>query len=39
LLDQEVLALLTRATPLPSLPPQMRDDQVELNIPIRFRLK
>lgn len=38
-LDQEVLALLARATPLPSLPPHMRDDQVELNVPIRFRLK
>ena len=39
LLDKEVLALLERATPLPSLPPHMRGEHAELTMPIRFRLK
>lgn len=39
ILDQEVVALLERASPLPSLPPQMRGERAELTIPIRYKLK
>jgi len=38
-LDQEVIALLERASPLPALPPQMRGERTELTIPIRYKLK
>jgi protein TonB len=36
LLDQETLALLQRAQPLPSPPPQMRGAQIAVTVPIRY---
>jgi protein TonB len=38
-LDKEALDVMTRSAPLPSLPPQMRAEQVELSIPVTFRLR
>lgn len=39
LLDAEALAMLVRAQPLPPLPTQVRGEQVELVVPINYRLK
>jgi protein TonB len=39
ILDVEALAMLVRAQPLPALPTQVRGDQVELVVPINYRLK
>jgi periplasmic protein TonB len=36
LLDEETLALLQRALPLPSPPPQMRGAQIAVTVPIRY---
>lgn len=38
-LDQEALALLERAAPLPPLPAEMPQAQLELVVPLRFVLK
>ncbi len=38
-LDREVEAMLRRATPLPPLPPEMTQAELELAVPIRFRLR
>ena len=38
-LDEEVLALIRRAEPLPALPPEIAGQQLELVVPIRFRLR
>lgn len=38
-LDAEALSMLVRAQPLPSLPTQVTGDQVELVVPINYRLK
>jgi protein TonB len=38
-LDQEVLALVQRAQPLPPFPPAMTQSVVHLSVPIRFSLK
>jgi periplasmic protein TonB len=37
-LDDEVLAMIERASPLPPAPPEMREQVVQLVVPIRFRL-
>lgn len=39
ILDAEALAMLVRAQPLPPLPTQVRGEQVELVVPINYRLK
>lgn len=39
LLDEEALALLERAQPLPAMPAEMPGDQLELVVPIQFFLK
>jgi protein TonB len=39
LLDEEGIKLMSRASPLPSLPPHMRADQTELVVPIKFRVR
>ena len=39
MLDAEALAMLVRAQPLPPLPTQVRGEQVELVVPINYRLK
>lgn len=39
ILDAEALAMLVRAQPLPSLPTQVKGEQVELVVPINYRLK
>lgn len=39
LLDEEGIKLMSRASPLPSLPPHMRAEQTELVVPIKFRVK
>jgi protein TonB len=38
-LDREVLALLQRAQPLPSMPPAMPQSVVHLSVPIRFSVR
>jgi periplasmic protein TonB len=38
-LDQEVLSMIKRAEPLPPLPPDMPQAQLELVVPIRFVLR
>ena len=38
-LDREVEAMLQRAEPLPPLPPEMTQAQLELAVPIQFRLR
>ena len=38
-LDQETLALIHRAEPLPPPPPELTGDPVELVVPIQFFLK
>jgi protein TonB len=37
-LDDEVLAMIERASPLPPAPPEIREQIVQLVVPIRFRL-
>jgi protein TonB len=39
LLDQETLALLQRAQPLPSPPPQTRSAQIAVTVPIRYNAR
>lgn len=39
LLDQEVEAMLKRASPLPSFPPGMSQSQLTITVPIRFSLR
>jgi protein TonB len=38
-LDQEVLAMVMRAQPLPSFPPAMSQSVIRLSVPIRFSLR
>lgn len=38
LLDEEALRMVTRAAPLPALPPDYPEATAELRIPVRFRL-
>jgi protein TonB len=38
-LDEEVLAMIRRAEPLPAFPPDMTQAQLELIVPIRFSLR
>jgi protein TonB len=38
-LDAEVLAMITRAQPLPAFPPSMTQARMTLNVPIRFSLR
>ena len=37
-LDDEVLAMIERASPLPPAPPELREQIVQLVVPVRFRL-
>ncbi|EXJ14202.1 energy transducer TonB family protein [Imhoffiella purpurea] len=39
LLDQEVKALIRRASPLPAIPPGMSQSQLTVTVPIRFNLR
>ena len=39
LLDEEVLALIQRAQPLPSPPPEIPGDRIELVVPFEFSLR
>jgi protein TonB len=38
-LDDEVMAMIMRAEPLPSFPPSMTQERVDLTVPIRFSLR
>jgi len=38
-LDDEVLAMVERATPLPAFPPVITKNTISLTVPIRFALK
>jgi protein TonB len=38
LLDDEVLALVQRAQPVPSPPPEVTGDRIELLVPVAFSL-
>jgi protein TonB len=38
LLDEEALRMVSRAAPLPALPPDYPEATAELRIPVRFRL-
>jgi protein TonB len=38
-LDQEVMAMITRAEPLPAFPPSMTQARLDLTVPIRFSLR
>lgn len=38
-LDEEVMAMVKRAEPLPAFPPAMTQQSVNLNVPIRFSLR
>jgi periplasmic protein TonB len=38
-LDDEVMAMITRAEPLPSFPASMTQDRLDLTVPIRFSLR
>ena len=38
-LDEEVLAMVQRAQPLPAFPPAMMQQSVNLVVPIRFSLR
>jgi protein TonB len=38
-LDQEVMAMIVRAQPLPPFPATMTEDKLDLTVPIRFSLK
>ncbi|WP_454634250.1 energy transducer TonB family protein [Bradyrhizobium cenepequi] len=37
-LDEEVLAMIERASPLPPAPPELHEQVVQLAVPVRFRL-
>jgi protein TonB len=37
-LDDEVLAMIERASPLPSAPPELNEQIVQLVVPVRFRM-
>lgn len=37
-LDDEVLAMIERASPLPSAPPELNERIVQLVVPVRFRM-
>lgn len=39
LLDEEVLALLQRAAPLPPIPPEIAGARLEITVPIAFTLR
>lgn len=39
LLDDEVLALVQRAQPVPSPPPDIAGDRIELLVPVAFSLR
>jgi protein TonB len=39
LLDEEVLALIRRAQPLPALPPEMAVARIELVVPVAFKVR
>lgn len=39
ILDQEVLAMIRRAAPLPPIPPDLRRDRLDLIVPVRFDLR
>jgi len=38
-LDDEVMAMIERAQPLPPFPPSMPEDKLDLTVPIRFSLR
>jgi protein TonB len=38
-LDEEVLAMIKRAQPLPALPPEVTDSEVEIVVPVQFTLR
>jgi len=38
-LDEEIMAMIRRAEPLPPLPPEVAGQRLELVVPIRFRLR
>jgi protein TonB len=38
-LDEETLSLIERAKPLPPMPVEMREDRVELVVPVRYTLR
>jgi periplasmic protein TonB len=38
-LDNEVMAMLTRAEPLPPFPASMPEGRLDLTVPIRFSLR
>ncbi len=38
-LDNEVMAMILRAEPLPAFPPSMPQPQLDLTVPIRFSLR
>jgi protein TonB len=38
-LDNEVMAMIVRAEPLPPFPATMTQDRVDLTVPIRFSLR
>lgn len=38
-LDEEVLAMIQRAAPLPALPAELPDDTVEIVVPVQFMLR
>jgi protein TonB len=37
-LDEEVLAMIERASPLPPAPPELDERVVHLVVPVRFRI-
>jgi protein TonB len=39
MLDEEVLAMIRRAQPLPALSPEVKDPTVEIVVPVRFMLR
>jgi protein TonB len=38
-LDDEVLAMIQRAAPMPPFPPEMAQAELEISAPIRFQLR
>lgn len=38
-LDEEVLAMIKRAEPLPALPPEVTESEVEIVVPVQFMLR
>lgn len=38
-LDKEVLAMIKRAEPLPALPPEVTDSQMDIVVPVQFMLR